>query len=132
MRVFIASPLHSYTSGRSEVEGTGATVAEVLADLDRRFPGIRRRIVDEQDRVRQHMRIYVGTEPAAALDQPIPEGQEIHILQALSGGAAYSLSVPSATARSGPPPEHRTRYPVSVSARRSRPGPARSRSPRER
>jgi molybdopterin converting factor small subunit len=87
MRVFIASPLHSYTSRRSEVETTGATVAEMLADLDRRFPGIRRRIVDEQDRVRPHMRIYIGTEPAASLDERIPEGQEVHILQALSGGA---------------------------------------------
>jgi hypothetical protein len=36
------------------------------------------------------MRIYVGTEPAATLDQPIPEGQEIHILQALSGGRRRS------------------------------------------
>ncbi|MDO8475798.1 MAG: MoaD/ThiS family protein [Candidatus Rokubacteria bacterium] len=90
MRVFIASPLYSYTGGRGEVEGTGATVAEMLADLDRRFPGIRRRIVDEQDQVRQHMRIYIGTEPAATLDQPIPEDQEIHILQALSGGRRRS------------------------------------------
>ena len=88
MRVFIASPLYAYTGGRGEVEAFGATVAEVLADLDRRFPGIRRRIVDEQDRVRQHMRIYVGTEPAATLDQPIPEGQDVHILQSLSGGTA--------------------------------------------
>jgi len=94
MRVFIASPLYSYTGGRGEVEGTGATLAEMLADLDRRFPGIRRRIVDEQDHVRQHMRIYVGTEPAATLDQPIPEDEEIHILQALSGGAAYSGRAP--------------------------------------
>jgi len=89
MRVLIASPLYSYTGGRGEVEGTGATVSEVLADLDRRFPGIRFRVVDEQDRVRQHMRIYIGTEPAAALDQRIPADQEVHILQALSGGAAY-------------------------------------------
>lgn len=91
MRVFIASPLYSYTGGHGEVEATGATVAEMLADLDRRFPGIRFRIVDEQDRVRQHMRIYVGTEPAAALDQPIPEGQEVHILQSLSGGRTLPL-----------------------------------------
>lgn len=92
MRVFIASPLYSYTGGRGEVAAFGATVAEVLADLDRRFPGIRRRIVDEQDRVRQHMRIYVGTEPAATLDQPIPEGEEIHILQALSGGQGLDVA----------------------------------------
>jgi molybdopterin converting factor small subunit len=91
MRVFIASPLHSYTSGRSEVEGTGASVAEVLADLDRRFPGIRFRVVDEQDRIRQHMRIYIGPEAAAGLDQPIRSGKDIHILQSLSGGQTLPL-----------------------------------------
>ncbi|HEV2054632.1 MAG TPA: MoaD/ThiS family protein [Methylomirabilota bacterium] len=90
MRVFIASPLYSYTGGRGEVEGTGATVAEMLADLDRRFPGIRRRIVDEQDRVRPHMRIYVGTEAAPDLDQPVRPSQEVHILQSLSGGRRRS------------------------------------------
>lgn len=68
-----------------DVEAAGATVAEVLADLDRRFPGVRFRIVDEQDQVRQHMRIYIGPEPAATLEQRIPADQEIHILQALSG-----------------------------------------------
>lgn len=91
MRIFIASPLHSYTGGRGEVEGAGATVAEVLADLDSRFPGIRRRVVDEQDRIRPHMRIYIGTEAAAGLDQPIRPGQEVHILQSLSGGAVYLM-----------------------------------------
>ena len=91
MRVFIASPLHSYTGGRGQLEATGATVAEVLADLERRYPGIRFRIVDEQDRVRPHMRIYLGTEPAASLSHPIPPGQEIHILQALSGGQGSGL-----------------------------------------
>ena len=86
MRIFIASPLHSYTGGRGEVEGTGVTVVEVLEDLERRYPGIRFRIVDEQDRVRQHMRIYIGEEAVTSLGQPIPDGKEIHILQALSGG----------------------------------------------
>ena len=88
MRVFVASPLYSYTGGRGQLEATGATVADVLADLDRRYPGIRFRIVDEQDRVRPHMRIYLGTEAAASLSQTVPAGQEIHILQALSGGGA--------------------------------------------
>ncbi len=91
MRVFIASPLHSYTGGRGEVECAGATVAEVLAELDRRYPGLRFRVVDEQDRIRQHMRIYVGTEPASSLAEPIPAGQEVHILQALSGGGTLPM-----------------------------------------
>ena len=86
MRVFVASPLHSYTGGRGEVEGTGATLAEVLADLDARYPGIRFRVIDEQDCIRPHMKLFVGEEPAESLAQPIRPGQDVHILQALSGG----------------------------------------------
>ena len=86
MRVFVASPLHSYTGGRGEVAGVGATLAEVLADLDARYPGIRFRVIDEQDRIRPHMKLFVGEEPAESLAQPIRPGQDVHILQALSGG----------------------------------------------
>ena len=86
MRVFVASPLHSYTGGRAEVEGTGGTLAEVLADLDRRYPGLRFRVIDEQDRVRPHMKLFVGNEPASSLSQPVRPGEDVHILQSLSGG----------------------------------------------
>ncbi len=93
MRVFVASPLHSYTGGRGEVEGAGATLAAVLADLDRRYPGIRFRIIDEQDRIRPHMKLFVGEEPASTLSEPVRPGEDVHILAALSGGAS-SLSPP--------------------------------------
>lgn len=86
MKVRIASPLHSYTGQRSEVEATGATLAELLADLDRRHPGLRFRIVDEQDRVRPHMKIFVNRVVAPRLDLAIGDADEVHILQALSGG----------------------------------------------
>jgi molybdopterin converting factor small subunit len=86
VKVRIASPLHSYTGQRSEVEATGATLAELLADLDRRHPGLRFRIVDEQDRVRPHVRIFVNRVVAPRLDLAIGDGDEVHILQALSGG----------------------------------------------
>lgn len=86
MRVLIASPLFSYTKGRREVEGAGATVADVLSDLDARFPGLRFRIIDEQDRVRPHIRLFVGTRPALDLAEPVSPADEFHILCALSGG----------------------------------------------
>ena len=85
MRVAIATPLRSYTHA-SEVEAHGATLRELLADLDRRFPGIRFRIIDEQDRIRPHMRIFRNGEQALNLDEPTCDSDEIHILQALSGG----------------------------------------------
>ena len=59
MKVLVPSPLRSYT-GASEVDAQGATLAEVLADLDRRHPGLRFRIVDEQDRMRPHVRFFVN------------------------------------------------------------------------
>jgi sulfur-carrier protein len=85
-RVVVPSQLRSYTSGRSEVDAAGATVAEVLADLDRQFPGFRFRVIDEQDRVRRHIIIFVGGDRIDAIAAPVPGGAEVHIVGALSGG----------------------------------------------
>ena len=85
MKVGIPSPLRSYTKER-EVEAHGATLAELLADLERRYPGIRFRMVDEHDRIRPHMRIFVNREAVRGLDAPLAPGDEVQILQALSGG----------------------------------------------
>jgi molybdopterin synthase sulfur carrier subunit len=91
MRVFVGSPLHSYTAGRGEVEGNGETLADVLADLDRRYPGIRFRVVDEQERIRPHMKIFVGGEPAVTLAEPVGADRDVHILPALSGGSGLEF-----------------------------------------
>jgi molybdopterin converting factor small subunit len=85
MKVLIPSPLHSYT-GRSEVEASGATFAALLADLDRQYPGLRFRIVDEQDQMRPHMRFFVNGEQVFDLDHRLEPGDDVCIVQALSGG----------------------------------------------
>ena len=85
MKVLIASPLRSYT-GADEVEAAGDSLGALLADLDRRFPGIRFRMIDEQDRVRRHMRIFINGEPVKELGHRLHEQDEICIVQALSGG----------------------------------------------
>ncbi len=82
----VASPLRSYTGGNSIVEAAGATVREALADLDRRHPGMRFRMIDEQDRIRPHIRLYVNTDPVEQLDQPLRPGDTLHLICALSGG----------------------------------------------
>lgn len=84
--VRIASPLHSYTAGASRIEARGATLAEVLGDLERRFPGIRFRMIDEQDRIRPHMRLFINTEEARDLAAPVRGGDTVHVICALSGG----------------------------------------------
>lgn len=84
--VRIPSPLRAYTAGAPAVPGTGVTVEAVLADLERRFGGIRFRMVDEQNRIRPHMRLYVNTREVTALSQPVGAGDTLHIICALSGG----------------------------------------------
>ena len=84
--VRIGSPLRSYTNGASSVGAAGATVAEVLADLDGRFPGMRFRMIDEQDRIRRHIRVFVNDREAATLAEPVARGDQVHLICALSGG----------------------------------------------
>jgi molybdopterin synthase sulfur carrier subunit len=86
MKVNIPSPLLSYTNQLKEVDAGGSTVSEMLDDLNRQFPGIRFRMIDEQDQIRPHMRIFVNGEQVWNLDAPLQAADEVHILQALSGG----------------------------------------------
>jgi sulfur-carrier protein len=85
MKVFIPGPLLSYTDQR-EVEAGGATLAELLVDLDRQYPGLRFRVIDEQDRMRAHMRFFVNGEQVFDMTHVLQPGDIVHIVQALSGG----------------------------------------------
>jgi molybdopterin converting factor small subunit len=85
MQVLIPTSLRSYTRA-STVEAIGATLGEVLADLERRYPGIRFRMVDEQDRLRAHMRVFVRGMALRDLAQPLDPDDDVNIVQALSGG----------------------------------------------
>ncbi len=86
LTVKVASPLRSYTGGQNSVAGMGATVADVLANLEQRYPGMRFRMIDEQGRIRQHIRLFVNTSEVKALDQPVRDGDTVHLICALSGG----------------------------------------------
>lgn len=85
MKVLIPSALQSYTQS-SRVEGTGSTLDEVLLDLDRQYPGIRFRMIDEQHQVRRHIRIFINGISVNALSQTMQPDDEVVIVQALSGG----------------------------------------------
>ena len=84
--VRIPSPLRSYTAGAARVSAEGATLTEVLVSLERRFEGMRFRMVDEQDRIRPHIRLYVNTVEAPTLAMPVRAGDTVHVICALSGG----------------------------------------------
>lgn len=86
MKVLLPTPLAEYTANRRETEADGATLDEALRDLDRRHPGIRFRIVDEQDAIRPHIKIFVNRVQAASVAQPLGPRDELLIVAALSGG----------------------------------------------
>jgi molybdopterin converting factor small subunit len=86
MKVRIASPMRSYTGGAANVTAAGETVADVLADLDRQFPGLRFRIVDEQGRLREHVNLWLDSERVRELAVPVAGADELVVMQALSGG----------------------------------------------
>jgi len=85
MKVLIPSALRSYTKER-EVEAAGATLTDLVANLDRRYPGVRFRMIDEQDRMRPHIRFFVNGEQVFDLARPLRPTDAVHIVQALSGG----------------------------------------------
>ena len=86
MKVYVPSPLATYTREATTVDAAGRTVGELLDDLDRRYPGIRFRIISEQDRIRRHIRIFVNLEEVRSLAAPLRPSDEIMIVGALSGG----------------------------------------------
>ena len=86
MKVYVPSPLASYTREATTVDANGRTLGELLEDLDQRYPGIRFRIVSEQDEIRRHIRIFVNLAEVRSLAAPLRGSDEIMIVGALSGG----------------------------------------------
>lgn len=67
------------------MEAAGATVAEVIDDLDRRVPGLANRLLDAGPTIRTHLNVFVAGE-RATLGTPVPAGADVHIIPAVSGG----------------------------------------------
>ncbi len=86
MRVVLPSPLFSYTRGQQELDGAGESVAQLLDYLESRYAGLRHRIVDEQDRIRPHIRFFVNGDGVTRLDHRLQAADEVIIVAALSGG----------------------------------------------
>jgi sulfur-carrier protein len=86
MKIYVPSPLSSYTGEASQVEARGTSLGDLLADLDHRYPGVRFRIVNEQDEIRRHIRIFVNRGQVNDLSAPLAASDEVMIVCALSGG----------------------------------------------
>lgn len=85
VNVLIPDALLSYTQKR-RTQARGATLAELLGDLERQYSGIRFRMIDEQGRVRRHIRIFINGAQVDDLSQALDPADEVVIVQALSGG----------------------------------------------
>ncbi len=84
--VRVPTPLRSYTERASTVQVEAATLAEVFAELDRRYPGLRFRVIDEQNNIREHIKIFVNQSVAPDLSAPLHPGDDVRIIMAISGG----------------------------------------------
>ena len=92
----IPGPLRTYTDGRSrvEIDAQRGTLREVLHELWLRYPGLRDRLANEQGEVREHINIFLGNEDVRYLGElatPVPDGAEITIIPAISGGQGPAL-----------------------------------------
>jgi molybdopterin synthase sulfur carrier subunit len=88
-QVRIPTPLRKYTGGAEAVQAEGATVAAIVADLDKRHPGIRDRICDESGAVRRFVNIFVNGEDIRFLqnlDTAVKAGDEVSVVPAIAGG----------------------------------------------
>ena len=74
-----------FPGGERRVEARGETVLDVIADLDRRMPGLANRVLDAGPVIRTHLNVFVNGE-RATVATPVPPGAELHVIPAISGG----------------------------------------------
>ena len=88
-RIRIPSPLQKLTKDKGEVTVQGATVKELIENLERQFPGMKERICDEAGAIRRFVNIYVNEEDVRFLQRdatPLKDGDEVSIIPAIAGG----------------------------------------------
>ncbi len=89
VKVYIPTPFRRLTGNRVHVEADGRTVAEVLADLIRRFPGLGELIFDAERRIPAHVNVYLNNREIHSLDgpeTPVQDGDEVAVIPAIAGG----------------------------------------------
>ena len=89
IEVRIPTILRTYTGGAKQVEGTGATLGELIVDLEQRHGGLRARLVDDAG-LRRFVNVYLNDEDVrflAGLETPVKDGDTVTVLPAVAGGA---------------------------------------------
>jgi molybdopterin synthase sulfur carrier subunit len=81
--------LRDAVGGEARIEASGATLADVFADIDRRHPGFRSRVLDDRGTIRSYVNVYVGdidARDSGGLGTAVPEGSEVMVIPAMAGG----------------------------------------------
>ncbi|MQA97129.1 MAG: molybdopterin synthase sulfur carrier subunit [Streptosporangiales bacterium] len=87
--VRIPTILRNFTGGDAEVKAEGATLREVIEDLEANHSGIKARLLDDAGKLRRFVNVYVGEEDvrfADGLDTATPEGSSVSVIPAVAGG----------------------------------------------
>jgi len=87
--VRIPTPLRKLTKNQEVVDAEGATIRDVINDLEKSYPGLKERICDEQDNVRRFVNVFVNNEDIRFLNDietVVKAGDEISIVPAIAGG----------------------------------------------
>jgi molybdopterin synthase sulfur carrier subunit len=87
--VRIPTPLRAVAKGNVDVQAKGDTIEDVIGDLERQFPGLRERLVDESGELRRFINIYVNQEDIRFLENKatvLKDGDEVAIVPAIAGG----------------------------------------------
>lgn len=89
IKVRIPAPLQKMTDNKSEVESQGENIVDLVADLDKKYPGIKERLCDDKGKLRRFINIYVNEEDVRFLkneETQLKDGDEVSIIPAIAGG----------------------------------------------
>lgn len=89
MDVILPAALREYAKGASKVPGSGRSLDAVLEDLDRRFPGLRQRVLEDTGEIRRFVSVFVNGDHVTVADPtkvPLKDGDSVHIIPSIAGG----------------------------------------------
>lgn len=89
VKVLIPTPLRNLTKDQETVEATGGTIGDVIADLEKRHPGLRERLCDDKGEIRRFVNVYLNQEDIRFKDgkaTAVNDGDEVSIVPAIAGG----------------------------------------------
>jgi molybdopterin converting factor small subunit len=89
--VRLPGALRDATGGQTKLEASGKTLADVFADIERRHPGFRSRVLDDAGGIRTYVNVYIGEDDArtkGGTGATVPDGSEVMVIPAMAGGAA--------------------------------------------